>query len=92
MYADLTADCIGACEAPMLIVKEMFGRLKKGQVLQVETDKPGVVQDVTSWAESQGFSIEEQLKNAGVTTLYIRKTAEWSEEQEKTVQTAEQRR
>ncbi len=76
----------------MLLVKEGFGRIEKGQVLQIETDKPGLVQDITSWADSQGFSIEEQEKRAGVTTLYIRKTAEWSEEQEKTVQTAEQRR
>ncbi len=92
MYADLTADCIGACEAPMLIVKEMFGRLEKGQVLKVETDKPGVAKDVTEWLESQGFGVEEQETVSGVTSMWIRKTREWSEKTEPTMQTAEQRR
>ncbi|MDN7026119.1 sulfurtransferase TusA family protein [Methanoculleus sp. FWC-SCC1] len=92
MYADSTADCIGACEAPMLLVKEKFGRLEKGQVLKVETDKPAVVRDVEDWAGNLGFSIEEQEKVAGVTSIWIRKTKEWSEEIEPTMQTAEQQR
>lgn len=74
-YADKTVSCVGICQAPMLSIETEMGTLSEGQILQVTTDKPDLVETVRSWAGEQGHTIEEELVASGVTTLVIRKGA-----------------
>lgn len=75
MYADKVVSCVGICQSPMLSIETEMDVLNPGQILQVTTDKPDLVETVRSWAGEHGHMIEEELVASGVTTLVIRKGA-----------------
>ncbi len=73
MYADKTVNCVGICQSPMLSIDGEMKTLNEGQILQVTTDKPDLVETVRSWAGENGHAIEEEHVTSGVTTLILRK-------------------
>ena len=73
MYADKTVSCVGICQAPILSIETEMETLSEGQVLQVTTDKPDLVEMVRSWAGESGHTIEEEHVTSGVTTIIMRK-------------------
>lgn len=75
MYADKVVSCIGICQSPMLSIEEGMKTLNEGQILQVMTDKPDLVETVRSWAGEKRHTIEEEHVTSGVTTLILRKGA-----------------
>ena len=75
VYADKTVSCIGICQSPLLSIEAGMETLNAGQVLQVTTDKPDLVEEVRSWAGQSGHALEEEHFASGVTTLLVRKGA-----------------
>ena len=75
MYADKTVSCVGICQSPLLSIETGMDVLNAGQILQVTTDKPDLVETVRSWAGEKGHTIEEEHVASGVTTLILRKGA-----------------
>lgn len=75
MYADKVVSCIGICQSPMLSIEGEMNALSEGQILQVMTDKPDLIETVRSWAGENGHTIEEEHVASGVTTLILRKGA-----------------
>ncbi|MDK2890980.1 MAG: hypothetical protein PWR21_1612 [Methanoculleus sp.] len=73
MYADKTVNCVGICQAPMLSIEEEMETLDAGQILQITTDKPDLVEAVRAWAGESGHTIEEEHVASGVKTLIVRK-------------------
>lgn len=73
MYADKTVSCVGICQSPMLSIETEMETLDEGQILQVTTDKPDLVETVRSWAGENGHTIEEEHVASGVTTIIMRK-------------------
>ncbi len=59
----------------MLSIEEEMKTLNEGQILQVTTDKPDLIETVRSWAGRNRHTIEEEHVASGVTTLIIRKGA-----------------
>jgi len=59
----------------MLSIEEGMKTLNEGQILQVMTDKPDLVETVRSWAGEKRHTIEEEHVTSGVTTLILRKGA-----------------
>jgi TusA-related sulfurtransferase len=59
----------------MLSIEGEMNALSEGQVLQVMTDKPDLIETVRSWAGENGHTIEEEHVASGVTTLILRKGA-----------------
>jgi len=57
----------------MLSIETEMETLNEGQVLQVTTDKPDLVETVRSWAGESGHTIEEEHVTSGVTTIIMRK-------------------
>ena len=47
--------------------------LNEGQIPQVTTDKPDLVEMVRNWAGESGHTIEEEHVTSGVTTIILRK-------------------
>jgi TusA-related sulfurtransferase len=72
-YADKTVSCVGICQAPMLSIETEMGTLSEGQILQVTTDKPDLVELIRVWAGESGHTIEEEHFASGVTTMILRK-------------------
>jgi TusA-related sulfurtransferase len=75
VYADKIVSCVGICQSPMLSIKSEMETLNEGQVLQVTTDKPDLIETVRSWAGESGHAVEEEHVASGVTTLIVRKGA-----------------
>jgi len=75
VYADKVVSCIGICQSPTLSIEGEMNALSEGQVLQVMTDKPDLIETVRSWAGENGHTIEEEHVASGVTTLILRKGA-----------------
>jgi len=75
VYADKVVSCVGICQSPMLSIDGEMKALNEGQILQVTTDKPDLVEAVRSWAGENGHVIEEEHVASGVTILVMRKGA-----------------
>lgn len=74
-YSDKVVNCVGICQSPMLSIETEMGVLNVGQILQVTTDKPDLLETVRAWAGENGHTIEEEHVASGVTTLILRKGA-----------------
>ena len=73
MYADKVVSCVGICQSPMLSIETEMDLLNVGQILQVTTDKPDLVELIRVWAGESGHTIEEEHFASGVTTMILRK-------------------
>jgi len=55
MRKDITLDCFGLlCPMPIVKTAQAVKKLKKGKILEVIADDPGIEKDMPAWCESTG--------------------------------------
>ena len=63
-----------ACPGPIVEAKKLLNGMRKGEVLQLVSDCPGIRADVRSWVKATGLELADTRENApGEYQFYIRK-------------------
>lgn len=62
------------CPGPIVEAKKLLNGMRKGEVLQLVSDCPGIRADVRSWVKATGLDLADARENApGEYQFYIRK-------------------
>jgi len=62
------------CPGPVVEAKKLLNGMRKGEVLQLVSDCPGIRADVRSWVKATGLELADTRENApGQYQFYIRK-------------------
>jgi len=62
------------CPGPIVEAKKLLNGMRKGEVLQLVSDCPGIRADVRSWVKATGLELADTRENApGEYQFYIRK-------------------
>jgi len=62
------------CPGPIVEAKKLLNGMRKGEVLQLVSDCPGIRADVRSWVKATGLELADARENApGEYQFYIRK-------------------
>jgi TusA-related sulfurtransferase len=71
---DEVLDCVGlACPMPILKTSNRIKELQPGQVLEVQSDDDGIVQDMPAWCKATGNEYLGMLKQGGEYRSFVRK-------------------
>jgi len=63
-----------SCPGPVVEAKKLLDGMKAGEVLQLISNCPGILSDITGWAESTGMKILDTVEiAAGEYEFYIQK-------------------
>lgn len=63
------------CPGPILEAKKLLNGMKKGEVLQLVSDCPGIRADVKSWVKATGLELADAMESApGEYRFQLRKT------------------
>ena len=63
-----------ACPGPIVEAKKLLNGMRKGEVLQLVSDCPGIGADILSWVKATGLELADARENApGEYQFYIRK-------------------
>lgn len=76
--ADVTADSVLdakglSCPMPLLRTKKEMGKLKSGEVLQVDGTDPGSRNDIPGWCDRAGHEYLGEKEGSGFFSFYIKK-------------------
>jgi len=76
--SDVSANCILdakglSCPMPLLRTKKEIGKLKSGEILQVDGTDPGSRNDIPGWCERSGHTYLGEKEGAGHFSFYIKK-------------------
>lgn len=62
------------CPGPIVEAKKLLNGMRKGEVLQLVSDCPGIRADMRSWVKATGLELADTRENApGEYQFYIRK-------------------
>lgn len=61
------------CPHPQLYTKKALGRLKPGEVLEVQFDNPSSGESIATMCDNTGDEIVEQKQEAGLFVWHVRK-------------------
>jgi TusA-related sulfurtransferase len=71
---DATLDCLGLyCPMPILQTAAQIARLAPGQVLEVLSDDPGILNDMPAWCETTGHEFLGWSQQGREYRVYVRK-------------------
>ncbi len=70
-----TLDCVGLyCPVPIIKTTKKIKEMKSGEVLEVEADDEGILNDMPAWCKTTGNIYEGGEKAAdGIVKVYVRK-------------------
>jgi tRNA 2-thiouridine synthesizing protein A len=69
-----TLDAKGlSCPMPLLRTKKEIGKLKSGEVLQVDGTDPGSRNDIPGWCERSGHEYLGEKEGSGFISFFIKK-------------------
>jgi len=64
-----------SCPGPIVEAKKLLNGMRKGEVLQLVSDCPGIRADVRSWVKATGLELADARESApGEYRFYIRRT------------------
>jgi tRNA 2-thiouridine synthesizing protein A len=62
-----------SCPMPLLRTKKEIGKLKVGEILQVDGTDPGSRNDIPGWCERSGHEYLGEKEGAGFISFFIKK-------------------
>ena len=64
-----------ACPGPIIAAKKLLDGMRKGEVLQLVSDCPGIRADIRSWTKTTGLELADSRETApGEYLFHVRKT------------------
>ena len=73
--ADRVLDCVGlACPMPIFKTSNTVREMEAGQVLEVQSDDDGIVQDMPAWCKLTGHEYLGIVKEGDEYRAFVRKT------------------
>lgn len=74
MKASVVIDTTGLfCPIPVIKTSEAIKKIDVGAVVEVISDDPAIEHDMPAWCSSQGHTIEQLVREAGLYRYFIRK-------------------
>ncbi|MFQ6617332.1 MAG: sulfurtransferase TusA family protein [Fidelibacterota bacterium] len=74
MKADFALDALGLlCPLPIIKTAEKMKELKKGQILEVISDDPGIKSDMEAWCRSTSNKLLKIDEDNGEFRVYVKK-------------------
>jgi tRNA 2-thiouridine synthesizing protein A len=76
--SDVTANCVLdakglSCPMPLLRTKKEIGKLKAGEILQIDGTDPGSRNDIPGWCERSGHAYLGEKEGQGYFSFFIKK-------------------
>jgi len=76
--ADVTADSVLdakglSCPMPLLRTKKEIGKLKSGDVLQIDGTDPGSRNDIPGWCDRAGHEYLGEKEESGYYSFFVKK-------------------
>ncbi|OQX14450.1 MAG: preprotein translocase subunit TatC [Desulfobulbaceae bacterium A2] len=62
-----------SCPMPLLRTKKEIGKIKSGEILQVDGTDPGSRNDIPGWCERSGHTYLGEKEGAGFISFFIKK-------------------
>lgn len=70
---DEVLDCRGlSCPMPILKTKKAIGKMKSGQIIEVQSSDPGTKNDLPAFAKRSGHEYLGEKDDQGFTRFYLK--------------------
>lgn len=61
------------CPMPIVKISQEIGKLKVGDVVEVQTTDPGSLSDFPAWAKTTGQEILETVQESGLIRIFVKR-------------------